>query len=279
MSAQEPELRDLVAAELSAHLEEQGLTNPWSTAPGANTRAIYARDLDVDRERYPPDRVRFQRDLADRLLRSTPASLGGTLSIVFTAGLPGAGKSSVIDADVRWRTFRQLDADVFKDELLLRARDDGLLLRQLAARFSDDRPVLLRELSAFVHAESTAVFELARDRCLDRNENLVIHGTLTDGWAVTPVLDRIARLDKQYERIEIVYVTASRARAVEGALRRWWRLREEDPELGGRFVSPAGYDRYFASDGRAKSEAVVEQLAQRARNDGYAVDVHRLEAD
>lgn len=279
MKPNDRDLRDRVADQLAEHLHSHGLSNPWAD-DADTTRTLYSTPAGPNADAYPAGRADFHEELVERADRSGTSTAGDTLTIVFTAGPPGAGKSWVIDRDDRWSGYRQLDADDFKDALLDRALDDGLLEDLRHASFDDGRPVHLRELSAFVHAESLAVFELFRDRCLERNENVVLHGTLTDAASVTPVLERIVQRGYAYEHIEIAVVHATRAAAREGALDRWWQKRIIfADERGGRFVSPRSLDRYFADDGTPKSAVAADQVAADAERFGFTVEVRRFQRD
>lgn len=262
------DLRDRVARELSSLLRKAGLDNPWSDRTDASTRWLYS-----DGVLYEAARLRLHRELVERQ-RVTPApATGGRLAVVITAGAPGAGKSCAIAADRRLAAFRDIDADDFKDALLLDAEAAGLLTAWTGIILTDGRPVALRELSGFVHAESTAVADAMRQACFADGENVVIHGTLA---SVQYLDDLLGELDEYgYEHIIIYDVEVSADQAVEQSLARWWAHRVDDTDrLGGRFVPPSAIrDYYPAGSVLSITAASAQALAQRAGEMGWNVDL------
>lgn len=262
------DLRDRVARELHGLLRKAGLDNPWSDRTDASTRWRYS-----DGVLYEAARLRLHRRLVEQQ-RATPApATGGHLAVVITAGAPGSGKSSAIAADARLTAFRNIDADDFKDPLLLDAEATGLLTAWTDVTLADGRPVALRELSGFVHAESTAVADAMRQACFADGENVVIHGTLA---SVQYLDELLAELDEYgYEDIVIYDVEISADQAIEQALARWWASRTNDTDrLGGRFVPPSAIrDYYPAGQILSLTTANAHTLAQRAEEMGWNVDL------
>lgn len=170
---------------------------------------------------------------------------------VVTAGPPGAGKSTLLKEEgILSREFRNIEADIIKDQLLrlaANAKDfDDLLARELA----DDRPVSLRELSSLVHRESTAIANAVTTETLRRGENAVIQGTL--GWDGQPgrLLDALEVAD--YQELTIVDVEAPFDEVMQRAKRRWWLGRIDDADaMGGRFVAPQSLAGLYGEGGRS----------------------------
>ena len=267
------DLRDRVARELHNLLRRAGLDNPWSDRAGASTRWLHS-----DGVLYEAARVRLHRELVEQQRATSAPALSGRLAVVITAGVPGAGKSSAIAADPRLAAFRDIDADDFKDPLLLDAEAAGLLAAWTGTTLADGRPVALRELSGFVHAESTAVADAMRQACFADGENVVIHGTLA---SVQYLDDLLGELDDYgYDDIIVYDVEVSAGQAVEQALARWWACRTDDAErLGGRFVPPAAIRGYYpAGSSRSITAANAQMLAHRAEEMGWSVDLRVVDA-
>lgn len=266
-------LRDTTASHLSTFLEREKLDNPWSDRAGTSTRLLYS-----DAELYEADRLDFHTELVDaRFAVETTSSVDETLVVVVTAGPPGAGKSTAVEKHPEFNSFRSIDADDFKDDLLVRANEDGLLDRWLSESLPDGGEVRLRELATFVHAESTVVAAAYRAAALERGENVLVHGTLADPQSIDDLLGAFDLAG--YERLVIVDVEVTRTVAIDQALSRWWAGRNGADPLGGRFVPPSAIDRYYP-DGQVSSvtRANADELARRATDLDWAVTLERIEA-
>lgn len=266
-------LREQVARELDARLRGAGLDNPWSDRADASSRWLYSDGL-----LYEAKRLRFHNDLVEKRRAASALKSTGRLNVVFTAGAPGAGKSTAIASDVKLAGYRQIDADDFKDDLLLDARERGVL-PNLGDNLVDGRPVSLRELASFVHAESTAVADAFRQASFEEGENVVIHGTLSSADYID---DLLLELDEYgYQNILILDVESPPDLAIERALSRWWQQRTNDAELlGGRFVPPTAIRKYFPAGATQSLSAVNAQaLEQRANELGWKVELRRVEGD
>lgn len=100
---------------------------------------------------------------------------------IATAGPPGAGKSTAIEAKgLAGRGWRVLDADRVKDRLIGEALDSGVYADLLGRVLADGHRLMPRELATLVHRESTAILDEITEQCLDLGENVVIEGTF--GW-------------------------------------------------------------------------------------------------
>jgi adenylate kinase family enzyme len=254
---------DLVAAELAVHLEESGLTDPWTERAGGTTRTLFS----TDGELYEPARLRFHDELIDAALTEMQAERSGPLTAVVTAGPPGAGKTTAIAARADLAGFRHIDADAFKDALLIESRDSGRLDRWMSRELSDGRPVSVRELSAFVHAESTAVANRMRQRILQHQENVVILGTLSSTEHLEALL---GDLDEHgYEALIVLRAEVPAVTAVRRSTDRWWRDRcELRSGLGGRFV-PSAVIQELYDDASATSRCAANAEAFRRRAEEY----------
>ncbi len=256
------ELRDRVAAELARYLRTIGLDNPWTDRRDAASRWKYSADGVL----YSIDRLKFHEALVAESRSQSKVKTDGTLAAVVTAGPPGAGKTTALLKEGRFEGYRQIDADEFKDRLLLDSSLQDQLAPWLETSLLDSRPVAPRELSSFVHAESTAIADAMRDACLADGENIVIHGTLSSTSYIDDLLTELDRYG--YERLVIFDVEVPIERAVEQALNRWWQLREsgEDP-LGGRFIAPAAIRSYYPISQPGRAVRAVESItAENARH-------------
>ncbi|MBA4023869.1 MAG: zeta toxin protein [Gordonia sp.] len=228
-----PSLRDVVAAELTS-LTAGGAVAAVGSA--RSTARLYAAD---------PHRAAVHRAIIERYLQDTGDPDCDGQSIVVTAGVPGAGKSTAIASQVLDReSYRELDADIVKDYLLEQAVDDGIFDDLLDKQLSDRRPIQPRELAALVHRESTQIVDLLRQECISRNENLIVHGTLTWAGAGADILSDLEH--GEYRRFHILDVEVPESQAQAQALDRWWRVRAAgDDALGGRFTPPAAISAAF----------------------------------
>jgi hypothetical protein len=230
-----PSLRDEVAAELVT-LTARGAVAGMGSA--RSTHRLYAAD---------PRRAAVQHNIIDGYLDDTGEPDCEGQSIVVTAGVPGAGKSTTLASQVPdFDSHRQLDADLVKDYLLKQALDDGIFDDLLERKLPDRRPIQPRELAALVHRESTLIVDLLRQDCISRNENLIVHGTLTWPGAGADILADLEHGD--YRRFHILDVEVPENQAQIQALKRWWDVRDtgHDP-LGGRFTHPATISAAYGS--------------------------------
>ena len=237
------------------------LDNPWSTRSGTSTWMTYAPDGIL----FPAARLRFHDELIEAHRAASEARTDGTLAVIVTAGPPGAGKSTALDRYPELSGYRSIDADDFKDPLLARAREEGLLEAWLGRILQDGRPVAPRELSNFVHAESTVIADAYRQEAFRLGENAIIHGTLSYAPMIDDLLEELD--GSGYERLVVVDVEVPEEQAIEQARARWWKEREDgsDP-MGGRFVPRDAIRSYYAQDAaRSISWRNARDLAERAR--------------
>jgi hypothetical protein len=133
--------------------------------------------------------------------------------------------------------------------------------------------VSLRELSAYVHAESTAVANRMRQRSLQHQENVVILGTLSTTEHLEALL---GDLDEHgYESLIVLRAEVPVGTAVRRSTDRWWSDRcDTGSELGGRFV-PSSVIRALYPDAReeggiSRCAANAEAFRRRAEEYGWS---------
>lgn len=158
---------------------------------------------------------------------------------IICAGVPGAGKSSALDA-IAISGYRRIDPDEVKDILLARLDQSGLLDMRLKHVLADGYPISPGELASWVHRTSTEAADLVREASIQMRENFIMEGTLS--WPKLPAshVDELARGD--YERLTILDVEVPLSVAIEQSTQRWWlgrhggRITSGAP-LGGRFIA------------------------------------------
>jgi hypothetical protein len=242
-------LRDSVSRQL-VNLGQLG--QPLHPNSGRSTLDLYADDR--RRDRTLQEVIEWYLDLAE-------PDRDGRCAAIISAGPPGAGKSTALrERHLVDASYRYLDADIVKDELLRRAIADGHYADLLSTTLADTHPIAPRELAALVHAESTEVIDDVREVCLQRRENVVIEGTLQWGPLGDILMAQLSEHD--YTDVHIVNVEVPASIAQEQAVRRWWegRLRgiSGQDRMGGRFTPPAAIARLY-------EEGPVSRCAAHAR--------------
>lgn len=215
------------------------LGKPLHAASARSTLALYEGDR--RRDRTLQEVIEWYLDLAE-------PSRDGQCAAVISSGPPGAGKSTALrERHLVEGSYRYLDADLVKDELLRRAIGDGHYGDLLSTPLADAHPIAPRELAALVHAESTDVIDDVREICLQRRENVVIEGTLQWGPLANILMAQLS--EHEYTDVRIVDVEVPAAIAHEQALSRWWdgRLAGNSgrDRMGGRFTPPAAIDTLY----------------------------------
>lgn len=161
----------------------------------------------------------------------------GEAVIVLTAGVPGAGKSSLVQSLDDQDSYRTIDPDEFKKICLNVADREGLLNEWTTRTLADGRPVQPGELSTLVHRLSTDLAdELERD-CYRGQENFVREGTFSWNGLPDQYLDSL-RTVGGYAGYQLMAVEIGKERAIEQAGDRWWNARTAgDPQA--RYLSPS----------------------------------------
>jgi adenylate kinase family enzyme len=209
----------------------------------------------------------FQHDLVTKYLNGHdgPSEEG---TAIITAGVPGAGKTTMVKTvmtEVEGEdllSYRRLDADDLKVELIKKAVADGIYDDILAQMLDDGSGVAPMELAPLVHHESNKLLlKRALAECLERQENIIIEGTLT--WDQQPgiLYDQLA--EAGYNRILVLGMEVERDVAHSQALSRWWNYRQAwrngEHALGGRFTPPYSIDDGY--DGGAQSKCTRNALS------------------
>ena len=236
-----PSSREAVAAQLA---DLSAPDAPLNTDSPRNTTRLYAVSV---RRRV------FRKTVIDRYLDSTPMPPREGRSALITAGPPGAGKSTLLSRQIAdLQNYRRLDADEVKDHLIHQAVTDGIYGDLLERPLADGHPIAPRELTALVHHESTALIDQIRRICTDRQENVLIEGTLRWPDHGQHLLAELAAAD--YTSVRVIGVEVPRALAHEQALQRWWTVRQQwtrgQDELGGRYTPPAAIDSCYPTAGQ-----------------------------
>jgi hypothetical protein len=180
------------------------------------------------------------------------------LAAVVTAGPPGVGKSTLLQREGFLSAgWRNLDADLVKELLILRAVREGTFGDLLDRELADGERVRPLEAASLVHRESVSILDLLTDICLRRGENVVIQGTLA--WPKQPqrLLEELNR--QSYEQLTIVDVEVDLATALERSASRWWEGRKDKSRvLGGRFMPARIIRDLYTSGGDTKTKVNAE---------------------
>lgn len=235
-----PSPRDAVAAQLAALSAPDA---PLNTDSPRNTTRLYATLI---------SRRVFRKTVIDRYLDSDPTPPREGRSALITAGPPGAGKSTLLSRQIAdLHDYRRLDADIVKDYLIRQALSDGIYDDLLECVLADGHPIAPRELAALVHHESTGLIDQIRRICTDRQENVLIEGTLRWPDHGRRLLAELSTAE--YTSVRVIGVEVPCALAHEQALQRWWSVREQwiadDDALGGRYTPPAAIDSCYTGEG------------------------------
>ena len=262
------ELRTAVGMQLAALCAEGGVLR---TDSADSTKSRYRIN--------DPARSKFHRQLfSDYLDRHEGPKEEG--SAIISAGVPGAGKSTMLGRYVDGLSeYRLLDADIVKVPLIERALADGIYDDLLSRRLDDGYPIAPMELAALVHRESADLIDIIRRDCLGRRENVIIEGTLSWPGQVEVIYDELAAAG--YSEIRVLGVEVERETAHRQALSRWWEGRRAwcagEDALGGRFTPPYAIDDGYSSGAVSLCAQHALGILDRARGgDVDAVEVKIL---
>ncbi|MEN4397421.1 zeta toxin family protein [Mycolicibacterium conceptionense] len=194
---------------------------------------------------------------------------------IVTAGVPGAGKSSMLDTMAVG--YRRIDPDEIKNILLARLETAGLLNIRHRHVLADGRPISPGELAGWVHSASTRAADRVRDQSLHFGENFVMEGTLSWHELPTTYVDALASHD--YEQLTVLDIEVPLTIAIEQAKKRWWNGRQSKKtwhniELGGRFISEAAIKGFYAGARSASNCAAnARKLYRNANEAGIEAEV------
>ncbi|MGB8404897.1 MAG: zeta toxin family protein [Mycobacterium sp.] len=167
-------------------------------------------------------------------------------SALVAAGVPGAGKSTLIDALTSG--YRRIDPDQIKDIVLAELDGAGLIDVRHDHALADGLPVSPGELAGWVHNASIEAANQVRLASLQLGENFVMEGTLSWRPLTDSHVDELAAAG--FERLTIVDVEVPLPVAVEQSKQRWWLDRHagrltHGAALGGRFIAESVLSKHF----------------------------------
>jgi len=239
-------------------------------APDAPTASIYNPawfDLDAPTLTAQAARTSLHDVLLGQVL-SGPANRDRQAIVL--AGLPGAGKSTVLRqiTGEMAASFLGLDADEFKIMLLDQTLHDGTYeswlepaeIRHLEAQGEKFFPL---EMASLVHEESSFLTNLAQRMALATGTNVIIDTVLSD---TNKALALGRRLDRAGYTIRVIDVEVPYELSHSRIISRWEQAYLDGlagrTQMGGRWV-PSEFTRsvFDGPDGRSRSEAAAERLA------------------
>ena len=214
-------------------------------------------------------------EVAHQYRAQRPAAPTGGHAAIITAGVPGAGKSTALDAIASG--YRRIDPDEIKDILLTHLEEAGLLAVRHTHVLADGDPVTPGELAGWVHMASTDAADRVRLASLQIGENFVMEGTLS--WHKLPNrhVDELAV--GGYERLTVLDIEIPLTVAIEQSKQRWWQGRNSGlttfgVKLGGRFISEAVLDQYYSGPRTASQCAAnARKLYRNANKAGIESEV------
>ncbi|MCX8455118.1 zeta toxin family protein [Paenarthrobacter ureafaciens] len=263
------------AAGHRAHLERLCAEGGPLTAHSRHATTQNPEWFNVKRQQPRQERRALHNEILADFVASRPEVLRNRKAIVL-AGPPGAGKSTAQNALIaatrtRPENWLPINPDDFKDELLLKAREDGSYagylipdeVRELEAAGERFYP---RELAALVHNESAILAKKAIRDAIDRGDNIIIDGTLSGEKNARAQLEALqaAGYDVKVADVETTQ-TVSEARI----LARWERgyldaeeglATGREAELGGRWVPRSFSAGLFTTAGAADSVCAANAL-------------------
>lgn len=224
-------------ADLSeVEVELNTLTSTGSELHRAGPRATYRPDAPISESR-----LRFQRELLDELFEEGQPEVekDRPAAVTFTAGPPGAGKSTAVrELHLSETGSRVIDPDEIKLRLLSAEVGFGTFDDLLARTLPDGYPIMLNELSSLVHNESVLLADRLIARSLEAQESVVVEGTFSWPGLKERYMRRLMLHD--YGSVTLLSVELEQHKCLASAYERWAQGRiaaiESRAGVGGRFT-------------------------------------------
>lgn len=198
----------------------------------------------------------------------------GEAVIILTAGVPGAGKSSLVRTLEEADSYRRIDPDEFKRLSLTIAEREGFLDEWTSRTLADGRTIQPGELSTLVHRLSTDLAdELERD-CYRDQENFVREGTFSWNGLPDYYLDSL-RTVGGYSGYQVMAVEIGKAAAIDQALDRWWLDRTQNLPTA-RYLSPNVIKGMYHSPDDRYSVSLTNAVHMLNRPESTRFDLARL---
>ncbi|MGP9528874.1 zeta toxin family protein [Glutamicibacter sp. AOP5-A2-18] len=226
------------------------LTSIGNDLNRASPRASYQPELPTTESR-----LRLQRELLDKFFEDGQPDVenDGKAIVTFTAGPPGAGKSTAVnDLHLAGDGWRVIDPDDIKLSILEADNRCGVFDDLLSIELPDGHPLMLNELCSLVHDESVFLAGLLLERSLEAQENVVVEGTFS--WP--RLKEKYMRLlvGNDYRRVNLIDIEVEQEQCLSSAYERWAKGRIDTIEGqitgGGRFTPRDAITSIFTSGQR-----------------------------
>lgn len=255
-----------VAMSLHGHTMERFLDRRFGSIKSAFSQfeaGGIAPTLAHDLVRWTPARQRVHARIFDDLLKKS-GGVPQERRAVIMGGLPGAGKTTTVGARLNLSEFVNLNADDFKELLLLRGyADEAVQLAYDQGRISLGKAISNIELpgtglkglnaAAVLHEESSWLYKEFSRRFIATGSNVVLDVTM---GSVGSIATQITALREAGYTIEILFVDVDISTTLQRAIARWDR--------SGRFVPPSYIEGLTNEVWGSKNRAVFEQMKDQA---------------
>lgn len=229
---------------------EAVLSNPRGLYKALRPDPVEVHRLAYEARRDSPERKALHETIVSDLLRQGTASEKPFL--IFTAGAPGAGKSTTV------KTL-QLAGYIEADKALLLDPD---LIKPMIPEYEALKKISAEDAAKIVHSESSKIMDQVFEQAVSQKKNLIVDGTLRWTEYTSNLIKRLRREHPEYSSISIVSVDAGLPTALA-------RVKARAEQMG-RYVPPE-YVRETAElvAGSVKTLEPIVDFVVRMRNEDW----------
>lgn len=193
---------------------------------------------------------------------------------MLTAGVPGAGKSTLVNTLEDSANYRDIDPDVFKQICLTVAQREGILDDWLGRTMADGKPLYRGELSTLVHTYSTDLADGLERNCYRDGHSFIRQGTFSWEGLPSRYLNRLEDLGG-YAGYQVMAVEIGRTQALAQADSRWWTDRTNGSD-DTRYLPPSAINDLYSSPDATYSRALDTAVDLLNRPESGEFDIARL---